>query len=707
MDDTKAISLDEQTSTVRRAFDEMQRAAMPISSEPCCLPYWVVEVYPDYIIVCENIGDYWRIGYTMSAEGVQFAVKDTWSKVEKDWIEAKGLNTEPMTYIGDAVKSLSNGKVGGYLVRFSSADDPDLAGDFFTSDTDFDLDFDENGYAKSTTYWNHGLDPALKKRTLQATTLKKDEFGIWAETILQESDQYENFILGLSQKGRIRYSSGVPGHLVERQPVGKAFFVKRWPLGKDASLTHTPAEPRNFVLPLKSLPISDLEPESEPEASAEGGQPPADAVEPTGERNVVITVTASEGTGQILAELANKLQSNGENNMSENNEQGTQTPPANVAPENEAATKAEVKALSDQIGQILKYMQDTPAISGGGYLSHTGGGSDQQVKSLGDFLLSVINGDDVRLGKVYGSYKAINTQTGQEGGYAVPTDYSQRFLQAAAVVSPILARVERIPVGTVAGEYPFLDMYATPEAGQSAASAKVKATKRAETGNYTATEPEFVMLEFKVNSQGGYIPVSRRASRAIPMLENLIVTLIGNTQAHKYEYLVLNGTGNGEPLGVRNADCAIGVAADSANTFAIEDASEMVSKLKLWGGRASWAMHRSSIPDLHALEVGTGGAVWLANLTNGGSAPLLDYPIDYTEHLPQADSSGHVILADWSAYGLFEFGPLTVDFSEHALFTSGQNVWRFDQELDGKPLFKSTIKDASGYTTSPFIVFTD
>jgi len=155
---------------------------------------------------------------------------------------------------GGMVKSLGDGKLGGYLVRFSGELDPDLEDDFFAKDTDFDMDFP----GQATVYFNHGVDSKLKQRKFGKAKLKLDEFGIWAETILKERDEYEKFLINLAKEGKLGWSSGTASHLIEREPIGKAFKITRWPLGLDASLTHTPAEPRNTVIPLKSF-MSDLQ----------------------------------------------------------------------------------------------------------------------------------------------------------------------------------------------------------------------------------------------------------------------------------------------------------------------------------------------------------------------------------------------------------------------------------------------------------------
>ena len=164
---------------------------------------------------------------------------------------------DELIVLGGEVKSLDGGKVGGYLVRFSTASDPDLIGDFFTKDTNF-------GPATESLAWFHHRQkavlgngktmPALKKALSNTVSLKKDDFGIWAETVLDLRDEYENFIERQVRAGKMDWSSGTANHTVDRVAVGDGkFLIKTWPLGTDASFTPAPAEPRNQVISLKSL----------------------------------------------------------------------------------------------------------------------------------------------------------------------------------------------------------------------------------------------------------------------------------------------------------------------------------------------------------------------------------------------------------------------------------------------------------------------
>lgn len=156
---------------------------------------------------------------------------------------------------GGSVKAFGNGKVGGYLVQFSTQNDPDLTADFFTkSGSDFDVEWQEDGAApiKSTVYYNHALDPTIKNRKLGKAAMKIDDVGVWVESQLELRDDYEKAVYKLAEEGKLGWSSGTAPHLVERKAVGNAWEVTAWPLGLDASLTPTPAEPRNDAMSLKT-----------------------------------------------------------------------------------------------------------------------------------------------------------------------------------------------------------------------------------------------------------------------------------------------------------------------------------------------------------------------------------------------------------------------------------------------------------------------
>lgn len=569
---------------------------------------------------------------------------------------------------GAAVKALGNGRVGGYLVRFSSANEPDLTGDYFTSETDFDIE----GRKSVPVLYHHGLDDTLKKRRLGRAELRVDDAGVWMEAQLSMRDDYEKAVYALIEQGRLGLSSGSATHLVEKEADGK---ITGWPI-VEASITATPAEPRTRVFPLKSLLTA---PEAEPEAQAV----------PAATETPIVSIQERD----IMTDEQKSVQ---------------------AAPDNDALKALETKlaAMGDQLSAALKFMEEEPAVRKAGYFTVDGGKADAHIKSAGDFFLSIVRGDSQRLSSVYGSVKTMEEGAGGTGGYMVPPDIRTELLQATMEASQILPRVRRIPVTSNVGEWPALDQYTAPTAGagNSAFAAGIKPTKRKESGTYTETETSFEMLKWQINSMGGITYVANELNTDTGAIQTLLTRLIGISIAAREEYYILRGTGVDEPLGILNSAAAIGVTPATNNAVKYADALSMMSQFKSVASQPVWAMHPGIWPDIGVFEVSTGsGGVFQSNLQSSIGNNLLGYPIVTSEHLPNPDTAGAFGLYDFGAYLFFEKGGLQIDFSEHAAFTSGRGVWRFTKRVAGMPWMKGklTLGSPTAYEVSPFVYHND
>lgn len=576
---------------------------------------------------------------------------------------------------GAELKALGDGKVGGYLVRFSSADEPDLTGDFFTRETDFDL---TEGRKSVPVLFHHGMDGTLKKRRLGRANLTVDDVGVWMEAQLTLRDEYEKAVYELVSAGKMGLSSGSASHMVERSADGKATHIKAWPI-VEASITATPAEPRTAVIPLKSLVVP-----AEPEATTE-----AQAVAAVAD-NVSIEVIGEPNMSEELKTAAPNTEQDGALK----------------------AMEAKLSAMSDKLSDALKFMEDTPAIRKAGVYSVDGGKADSSIKGLGDFLLSVVRGDSQRLASVYGSVKTMEEGTGGSGGYLVPPEISTQLMQATVETSAVLPLVRRITVNSNVGEMPSLDQYVAPTAGvgNTAFAGGIKPTKRKESAAYTETETSFEMLKWQLNSMGGITYISNEMLSDAAAIEGILRGLIATAIAAREEYYVFRGTGVDEPLGILNSAAAIGVTPNTNNAVKYVDALSMFSQFKQVNSTPVWAMHPGIWPDIGVFEVSTGsGGVFQSNLGSGLGNSLLGYRIITSEHLPNPDTAGAFGLYDLGAYLLLEKGGLQIDFSEHAAFTTGRGVFRFTKRIAGMPWMKSyiTLGSPTAYTVSPFVYHND
>lgn len=139
---------------------------------------------------------------------------------------------------GGALKALGEGKVGGYGVYFTSELQPDLDGEFFTKETNFELE----DRTTLPLYFGHATDPVMKKQKLGKATFKQDEQGIWFDVQLNLRDRWLKKIYELAQQGKLSFSSGAIGHLVEKVQKAGAVWLKTWPIG-EMSFTPCPAAP--------------------------------------------------------------------------------------------------------------------------------------------------------------------------------------------------------------------------------------------------------------------------------------------------------------------------------------------------------------------------------------------------------------------------------------------------------------------------------
>jgi len=172
---------------------------------------------------------------------------------------------EHLIAFGNSVKALGEGRIGEHLVLFGKPDKKDLEGEYFTPDTWYGPT-EGNGV---DVLVHHGVPlkkglEGLSGHIFNSMETRRTDLGIWAETVLDMSDEYEKMVYEMAESGALKWSSGSVSRLIRREDDG---MITRWPI-VEGSLTPIPAEARmKPVMPLKSY-IKSFE--SEEEGSEEG-----------------------------------------------------------------------------------------------------------------------------------------------------------------------------------------------------------------------------------------------------------------------------------------------------------------------------------------------------------------------------------------------------------------------------------------------------
>ncbi len=371
------------------------------------------------------------------------------------------------------------------------------------------------------------------------------------------------------------------------------------------------------------------------------------------------------------------------------------------------------KSMNDAIQTLLDKLENSPAAKRAGIVAPDSEEDKPEVKSFGDFLVAVRRGNHKRLASVYKSVnqKDMSSTTGGAGGYLVPTDYSTALLQVMEEQNAISSRCFNQPVNGRSGDFPLLDRFITPTAGSghTPQSGGLTPGTVQEGGAYGEDEPTFEMLSYQVKKIGEVVDVpDELLDDSGIAIEALLTRLFAIATDSIVERHILRGSGGSEWLGILNSAAAIGVTPASNNTFGEADALGMLSRFKpMPAGNPVWIMHRGVIPDFAGF---TSNGSDLVEWRQQVPSALLGYPIIYSEHAPQDDNAGNVILADLSAYIIFNRRQLTVAFSEHAKFENDLVTWKYSIRADGMPWLKSaiTLPDPQGsYTVSPFVYHND
>lgn len=165
---------------------------------------------------------------------------------------------EVLTFTGDTLKSLGDGRVGGYLVRFTDANTKDLSGEYFTDKTYYGA---RDGDGIDCLFHHSqpiaGIDASYTDHIFAPIKTRRDAVGIFGETVLNMADEYERKVAELVDAGKLGWSSGAASHTCRKSADGE---ILRWILA-EGSLTPSPCDSANHggIRPLKSLAIEDAE----------------------------------------------------------------------------------------------------------------------------------------------------------------------------------------------------------------------------------------------------------------------------------------------------------------------------------------------------------------------------------------------------------------------------------------------------------------
>jgi len=547
-------------------------------------------------------------------------------------------DNELLIAYGGEVKALGDGRIGGYLVRFSGPTDPDLYGDFFTKSTDFGIQ------ATLPVYYQHGYDDTLKNRQIGVGEISSTDAGLWFEAQLEKRDEYEKMVNELVEMGKLGYSSGAVGHLVSRKDADNGSKeIETWILG-EASLVLNPAEPRNHVMSIKEF-VEASAPATQ-EIASDVVEPEADTAEAGHDHPAP---TAAEAKSEAIDETPDMGETphteQEDNTMSEQNTDVLKSIESMIAAQNERLDAMEEAKAAPAIVEVPAEAKSAPAI-----IASTG---DSEAKAYAAWVrdgdaggLRGAKGYDVdgREVEIKASNNTdMNIGTAADGGNLVPTGHFEGiFAKKSEADLTDLLGLTRIPgVGTTVN-VPF----------DNEADGEFVSTSEA--NGYDRDAPAlgqqaFTLVKYTKKVQLSEELLEDETSNLLAFIENFVARGMAKTNN---SLIVAEAAASGTEAKVSTA---AGIAAGEIEDIAFNDTVQFYldSPNVAWLTRGSTYGNIAALTGNERLYAEQGIRSTFGQYANRPS--LLGYPVMFSAKV-DADGTGDnkpIFFGDWSQMGYY------------------------------------------------------
>lgn len=542
-------------------------------------------------------------------------------------------------------------KIAGWGVVFDSSD---LEGEQFAATCDFKSEW----YQHPPLLYDHTLN-APQEQLGHVTSMKQDSYGVWIEAELDRSRAYTNAVLELVDQGVIGFSTGSAAHLVRREDKS----ITQWPI-LEVSLTTTPCEPRTIGVQRSKgnypLHITDKENQTAMESTTTVGNTNATPLP-----NEVPTMTTTTKTTTAM----DTTTTNGEG----------------VLDMKRGWMDERLLQRIDGLETTMKTLMEAPTLRSTGFVLP------------GDTAHDTMTSNDQRTIKAWDAYiregyrgglkAAMQESTPAEGGYLVPTAYSQQLvagLHERSILRRAGARVLRV-AGT--------DSFKVPAMTHSA-----KATKTGEEAAFNEASPTFDEITFTPTKLTRLVKVSDELvadSRIDLMRQVLIPDYEQAFAAAENDYFCFGSGTGGDPQGVTVGAANSGITTDTSTTLTADNIIDTYHALGyLYRQNACWLMNDSTIKQIRKLkESSTGNYLWQPGLQANQPDTILGRPVFTLNAMPEFGMAGSrvIVFGDLNYFWIVDFGQESIRRLDELYAGTGQVGFRAYRRISSYVMFSEAI----------------
>jgi HK97 family phage major capsid protein len=298
---------------------------------------------------------------------------------------------------------------------------------------------------------------------------------------------------------------------------------------------------------------------------------------------------------------------------------------------------------------------------------------------------------------------------GADGGFAVPPTFSATIMDLAISEDSLVPYTDNTPVQGNSMTFPTDET--TPWGTDG-----VRAYWQAEAATGTQVKPVLGQRTLKLNKLLALVPMTEELLEDTSALASHIQMKTAESIRWKTNTAIVDGTGQGQPLGFRTATDSSGNAitveaakktGQSADTIVAENIAQMWSQ-RITGpvSRVVWLAHPSAFTQLSTLSVGN-QPVWKDDFQTSPNGTLFGRPIILTELCQPLGDDGDIILFDGRGYKtITKQGGIQTATSMHLYFDADAMAFRATYRIDGQPTISKRVTPANGTEYKSYFVET-
>ncbi|WP_040663837.1 phage major capsid protein [Oscillibacter ruminantium] len=393
------------------------------------------------------------------------------------------------------------------------------------------------------------------------------------------------------------------------------------------------------------------------------------------------------------------------------------------------ALTTQMEGINSNIDTVIKAMQASQKNAGPVDLGDDGilvGGKKPEAKdakkdlhlfdSIGEQLRAIVAqtkhvGDDKRLSQINNVVQGVGTGSGEDGAFAIQSDFAGAIMESAVQNSPLLQRLDRYTCSASSNSARWLRFDET-DISESVFGG-IKMHWAAEGGSVAASKPSSREMRLDLEKMMGFMYATDEMLQDTAFLTGLASTGFSLAADRLLTAAVINGDGAGKPLGIMQSGALVSVAKEASQAAATllgDNIIKMQARaMPRNRERLCWLMHPDLEEQLPYLAIKSGDAskfLWNpeGGLGNFDTQRVLNKPVLFDDNCAAIGSKGDILLVDPFQYVLLMKGTAKQDWSMHVEFLTDQQCFRIVWRCNGAPKVDAplTIKNSTK-KRSPFV----